>query len=36
VQKSITLISGVNGEYYVSITASMCPITRYAAALTAY
>jgi len=29
-------ISGVNGEYYVSITASMCPITRYAAALTAY
>ena len=35
-QKSIPLISGVNAEYYISITASMCPITRYAAALTAY
>jgi len=26
----------VSGEYNVSITASMCPITRYAATLTAY
>ena len=30
------LISGVNCEYNVSITASMCPITRYAAELNAY
>ena len=35
-QKSIPLINGVNGEYYVSITASMCPITRYAVAMTEY